>query len=93
MTDPLVESKIEEAAHAAAVAHEATSNARGAQMHTAFVSALREVLTDDSPNGWLLLQRVPIICNDIKWIKRAVMAIFAGIGMLFIAFVSKAFGI
>lgn len=37
--------------------------------HDKLVSALKDALTDNSPNGWALLQRVPLICNDIRIIK------------------------
>lgn len=37
--------------------------------HEALVKALKEALTDNSPNGWALLNRVPLICNDIRDIK------------------------
>lgn len=32
-------------------------------------AVLKEVLFDSSPNGWALLQRVPLICNDIRSIR------------------------
>lgn len=35
------------------------------------VNALKEALTDNSPDGWALLKRVPLICNDIRLIKWA----------------------
>jgi hypothetical protein len=89
MPDELKEAKLAEAAHAAAVAHEANANAREAQMQAGLVAALKEVLTDNSPNGWALLQRVPLICNDIRdikkdmgWHKWLLLGITTGIGMI-----------
>jgi hypothetical protein len=70
MDDPILQSKVAEAAHAAAIANEATSNAREEQMYSVFVKAMKEVLKpgeeDDAP---LLIKRVPFICQDIKDIK------------------------
>jgi hypothetical protein len=87
--DPLAQAKIAESANAAAVSNEATLNAQTAQMEATFVSALTKVLTDETPHGWLLLQRVPIMCNDIRdiksdlmWIKRIGGGIVLGIGLL-----------
>jgi hypothetical protein len=73
MTDPIVESKIAEAAQAAAVAHEANANAREAQMHETLVHALREVLVDGaSEERPLLIKRIPFICNDIVSMKQSI---------------------
>lgn len=83
-TDPLVESKVAEAAQAAAVAHEANSNAREAQMHETLVRALKEVLTDEGGSP-MLIKRIPFICTDIGWIKRAVFGIFAFMAALLLA--------
>ena len=57
------------------------------------VSALKKALTDNSDNGWALLQRVPLICNDIrevkgdlKWIRETMwkflIAILGGVGLI-----------
>lgn len=73
MSDPLVDSKVAEAAQAAAVAHEANSNAREAQMHETLVKALREVLVDgESEERPMLIKRIPFICKDIIDIKEDV---------------------
>ncbi len=56
---------------------------------TELVEAIREALTDNSPHGWILLQRVPIICNDVRWIKRAIFGILAGMGSLLVVLLSK----
>lgn len=55
------------------------------QTHEQLVTALREVLTDDSMEGSLLIRRIPVLCNDVKWIKRAVMGIYALIGVVVVA--------
>ncbi len=57
--------------------------------HEELVAALKEALTDNSPTGWVLLARVPIICNDVKWIKKAIFGIFACMGALLVAFLTK----
>jgi len=53
------------------------------------VEALKIALTDHSPNGWALLQRVPLICNDIKdirndlrWMKYIGSGFVAAAGLL-----------
>lgn len=68
--DPLVEAKVAEAAHAAAIASEAQANAHGAQLEETLVSALRKVLVDgDSEERPMLIKRIPFICKDIADIK------------------------
>jgi hypothetical protein len=70
MSDPITESKVAEAANAAAVAHEANAAAREAQMHETLVKALREVLVDgESEERPMLIKRIPFICKDILDMK------------------------
>ncbi len=89
MSEELIEAKIAEAVHAHAVAYEANINVREAQMQEGLVKALKEALSDNSPDGWALLKRVPLICNDIRDIKRdmgwhkwLLLGITGGIGMI-----------
>jgi hypothetical protein len=62
---------------------------RNVQDHLGLVQALKDALQDDSPNGWALLQRVPLICNDIREIKNNIRwmtwigsGIVIGVGMI-----------
>lgn len=76
MSEELLEAKLAEAAHQAAVSHEATSNAREAQMHETLVKALREVLVDGNDEERpMLIKRIPFICRDILAINEKVSAI------------------
>lgn len=84
MTDPLTESHNAEALNAAAVLEEARQKAS----HSSLVSALREVLTDESGSP-MLIKRIPFICTDILWIKRAIFGIFALLGTLLVALLVK----
>lgn len=69
-TQAIAESKVAEAANAAAVAHEANSVAREAQMHETLVRALKEVLVDGaSEERPMLIKRIPFICKDIVTIN------------------------
>lgn len=91
MTDPLVESKVAEAAQAAAVASEAQANAHEAQMHESLVKALKEVLVDgDDEARPMLIKRIPFICLDISWIKKLLWAILAANGAVLLAIVTLA---
>lgn len=84
MTDPLVDAKIAEAAHAAAIAHEANANAREVQMYDVMFKAFHDIVTGgDEDNKILLLQRVPVLCKDVAIIKNNIwwiMTIGGGIG-------------
>ncbi len=37
------------------------------------VSAFREALKDDDPNAWLLVRRIPVICQDVREIKNTLI--------------------
>lgn len=52
----------------------------GQTIQPALVDALREVMTDNSPNATLLIRRIPVICNDVLWIKRALIGLYVLIG-------------
>lgn len=72
MPDELTEAKVAEAAHAVAVAHEANSNAREAQMHDAMVKALTEVMVaGERDNLPVLIRRVPFLCKSVEAIKES----------------------
>lgn len=66
-TAPLMESHNAEAIQAGAVAEEAKQKA----FHVSIVTALKEVLDDNSGDGSrpILIKRIPLICNDIRDIK------------------------
>lgn len=50
-------------------------------------TVLREALTYDGSDRPALIARIPVICNDIRWIKQAVLALLGGVGALFVAVV------
>lgn len=50
--------------------------------HKQLVEALRDALTYPGDDRPALVARIPVICNDIRWIKRGVFGLYAVIGML-----------
>lgn len=71
--EPLKEAKIAEAAHATAVAHQATSEAREVQIHETLYNVFREILTEgDEGTKKLLIQKIPLLCTDIMTLKNDV---------------------
>lgn len=91
MSDALVESKVAEAANAAAVASEAQSNAHEAQMHESLVKAIREVFVDgDDEARPMLIKRIPFICLDIMWIKKLLWVILSANGAVLLLLIGLA---
>ena len=72
MTDPIIESKTAEAAHAAAVAEEAHQEALEARLHDRVMQSVQEAIrTEMSPDRgrYVDLSRVPLICQAILGIN------------------------
>ncbi len=96
-TSILAESKLAEATHAVAIAHEANANAREAQMYDTVFKAFREVLTEgDEGTKALLIKKIPLLCTDVMLIKSDIATIkkiggviLLGIGMLFLTLVGS----
>lgn len=89
-----------EAINAAKNAAEAIEKARTSQFESAlvtlreetkesFVHAMNQVLNNDDGSGVILIKRIPFICTDILWIKRAIFGIFALMGTLLVALLAK----
>ncbi len=53
--------------------------------HNKLVAALKEVIYDSDPNGIILIKRIPLICNDIRWIKNATLGLYAVLGVILAA--------
>ena len=59
------------------------------ELTEALTEALKNALTYDKPDRPALVARIPVICNDIRWIKWLLYTELAGIGYL----ITKALGI
>ncbi len=92
------------AVHAARDHAQAVEFAREAQMTQAIKDALhqsreatiaviQEALTYGGNDRPALVARIPVICNDIRWIKWGIMGILGGMGALLMAFIYKGFGL
>lgn len=46
------------------------------------IEGLKKALTYDGPDRPALIARIPVICNDIRWIKQMLYAVLFGIGYL-----------
>lgn len=80
------EGAIAESANATANAKEAELKAFDA-MQEKMVAAIEKALTYKGNDRPALVARIPVICNDIRWIKRGIFAIFALIGSLLVALI------
>lgn len=56
-----------------------TMDKEGMDFHE-LVAVLKEALSDDNPNANVLVRRIPVICNDVLWIKRALIGLYVLIG-------------
>lgn len=91
MTEELAESKIAEAANAAAVAHEANASAREAQIYESVIKAFNHVLTaGDDGSAPILIKRIPFICLDIAWIKKLLWTLLGANGAVLLALIGVA---
>lgn len=56
------------------------------QIAEAFRKVLGEGMDGDRA---ILIKRIPIICQDVIWIKRAIFGIFATMAALLVMFIAK----
>ncbi len=54
--------------------------------HNKLVAALKEVIYDTTPDGIVLIKRIPLICNDIWWIKQGIMGLYGVLGVVLAGF-------
>ncbi len=64
------------------------------QMNPETIQALHEALTYSGGDRPALVARIPVICNDIRWIKNALMGLYALLGTAVAAnLIAKIFGL